>query len=85
VTRPTSRIPGIRFLHSPGPTHLPDAVLDAMHRQPMDLGDPRVDELIAACETGLKRVLRTQASDVFLYACNGHGAWEAVIVNLIAP
>lgn len=85
MTRPTTRIPGIRFLHSPGPTHLPDAVLDAMHRQPMDLGDPRVDELIATCETGLKRVLRTEASDVFLYACNGHGAWEAVIVNLIAP
>jgi alanine-glyoxylate transaminase / serine-glyoxylate transaminase / serine-pyruvate transaminase len=80
-----SRIPGIRFLHSPGPTHLPDAVLDAMHRQPMDLGDPRVDRLVEACETGLRRVLRTEASDVYLYACNGHGAWEAVIANLIAP
>jgi hypothetical protein len=41
MTRPT-RIPGRRFLHSPGPTHLPDEVLDAMHRQPMDLGDPRL-------------------------------------------
>ena len=80
-----SRIPGIRFLHSPGPTHVPDAVLDAMHRQPMDLGDPRVDRLIEACERGLKRVLQTEASDVYLYACNGHGAWEAVIANLIAP
>jgi alanine-glyoxylate transaminase/serine-glyoxylate transaminase/serine-pyruvate transaminase len=80
-----SRIPGIRFLHSPGPTHIPDAVLDAMHRQPMDLGDPRVDRLIAACEAGLKQVLRTRQSDVYLYACNGHGAWEAVIANLIAP
>ena len=80
-----TRIPGIRFLHSPGPTHLPDAVLDAMHRQPMDLGDPRVDELIADCEAGLRRVLRTEASDIFLYACNGHGTWEAVVANLIAP
>jgi len=80
-----SRIPGIRFLHSPGPTHIPDAVLDAMHRQSMDLGDPRVDRLIAVCEAGLKRVLQTEASDVYLYACNGHGAWEAVIANLIAP
>ena len=80
-----TRIPGIRFLHSPGPTHVPDAVLDAMHRQPMDLGDPRVDELIAACEAGLKRILQTGRSDVYLYACNGHGAWEAAIANLIAP
>jgi alanine-glyoxylate transaminase/serine-glyoxylate transaminase/serine-pyruvate transaminase len=51
----------------------------------MDLGDPRVDDLIADCEAGLKRVLKTDASDVFLYSCNGHGAWEAVIANLIAP
>ena len=85
MTRKQSRIPGIRFLHSPGPTHLPDEVLDAMHRQPMDLGDPRVDELVADCESGLRRVLHTDSSDVFLYACNGHGAWEAAIVNLIGP
>lgn len=80
-----TRIPGQRFLHSPGPTHIPDAVLDAMHRQPMDLGDPRVDRLIADCESGLKRLLQTEDSDVYLFACNGHGAWEAVIANLIAP
>jgi len=85
VTVKPSRIPGIRFLHSPGPTHLPDEVLDAMHRQPMDLGDPRVDDLIATCEVGLREMLHTRHSNVFLYACNGHGAWEAAIVNLIAP
>jgi alanine-glyoxylate transaminase/serine-glyoxylate transaminase/serine-pyruvate transaminase len=56
-----------------------------MHRQSMDLGDPRVDRLIEVCEVGLKRVLQTKASDVYLYACNGHGAWEAAIANLIAP
>jgi alanine-glyoxylate transaminase/serine-glyoxylate transaminase/serine-pyruvate transaminase len=76
------RIPGRRFLHSPGPTPLPDAVLHAMSVQPMDLGDPRVDANVAACEQGLKRLLHTEASDLFLYASNGHGVWEAVIENL---
>ena len=79
------RIPGTRFLHSPGPTHLPDAVLDAMHRQPMDLADPRVAANIAACEAGLQRLLGTAAAEVFFYAANGHGAWEVVIQNLLAP
>lgn len=79
------RIPGHRFLHSPGPTHVPDAVLAAMSRQPMDLADPRVNQVIAACEDGLKRLLQTERSQVFLFATNGHGAWESVIVNLIAP
>ncbi len=79
------RIPGRRLLHSPGPTPLPDEVLDAMRRQPMDLGDPRVNANIAACEQGLRRLLHSDAAEVFFYAANGHGAWEAVIVNLLPP
>jgi len=77
--------PGVRLLHSPGPSNVPKAVLDAMTNQPMDMGDPRVDACVDACETGLKNLLKTQAADVFFYAANGHGAWEAMIVNLLAP
>jgi len=62
---------------------VPDEVLWAMNRQPMDLGDPRVDSSIKACETGLRRLLQTEAADVFLYASNGHGVWEAVVENLL--
>ena len=83
MNTPNSRIPGRRFLHSPGPTPVPDEVLWAMCRQPMDLADPRVDSTIAACEVGLKRLLGTAQGDVFLYASNGHGVWEAVVENLL--
>ncbi len=82
---PSPRIPGHRFLHSPGPTRVPDEVREAMSRQPMDLGDPRVDALIATCETGLKRLLGTADAHVFIYSANGHGAWEAAIANLVGP
>jgi len=84
-SQPPGRIPGDRFLHSPGPTHIPAEVLNAMHRQPMDHGDPRLEQLIAVCETGLRRLLQTDQADVFLYISNGHGAWEATIENLLAP
>ena len=80
-----TRIPGRRLLHSPGPTPLPDAVQDALRRQPMDLGDPRVSANIEACEQGLKRLLHKADADVFFYASNGHGVWEAVIINLLPP
>lgn len=80
-----TRIPGRRLLHSPGPTPVPDAVMQAMSNQPLDLGDPRVNTTIAACEQGLKRLLHTAAAEVFLYAANGHGVWEAAIENLAAP
>jgi len=85
MSTPEPRIPGRRFLHSPGPTPLPDAVLHAMSVQPMDLGDPRVSANIAACERGLRGLLQSDAADVFMYASNGHGVWEAVIQNLAAP
>jgi alanine-glyoxylate transaminase/serine-glyoxylate transaminase/serine-pyruvate transaminase len=81
----TPRIPGQRLLHSPGPTRLPDEVLHAMSRQPMDLADPRLDAIISACEGGLKQLLRAGDAELFMYAANGHGAWEALVVNLIAP
>ena len=81
----TQRIPGHRSLHSPGPTRVPDEVVHAMSRQPMDLADPRLEAVIEACESGLKRLLQTRDAQVFMYSANGHGAWEAAIMNLIAP
>ncbi len=82
---PNPRIPGLRLLHSPGPTRVPDEVVHAMARQPTDLADPRVPSLIAACESGMKRLLQTERAEVFFYAANGHGGWEAIISNLVAP
>ena len=77
------RIPGRRLLQSPGPTPVPDEVLHAMARQPMDMGDPRLDDTIAACESGLRGLLHSDGAEVFFYATNGHGAWEAVVENLV--
>src|SRR5471030_1656990 len=89
MTRPeeysSPRIPGERFLHAPGPTHIPAEVLNAIHRQPMDHGDPRLDQMIAICDAGLRRLLQTARSDIYMYASNGHGIWEATTENLLAP
>jgi alanine-glyoxylate transaminase / serine-glyoxylate transaminase / serine-pyruvate transaminase len=82
---PPLRIPGERLLHAPGPTHIPAEVLNAMHRQALDHGDPRLDAVIANCESGIKRLLKTSAAELFMYTANGHGIWEAVTENLLAP
>ncbi|HSS28196.1 MAG TPA: aminotransferase class V-fold PLP-dependent enzyme, partial [Usitatibacter sp.] len=81
----TVHIPGERLLHAPGPTHIPGEVLNAMHRQPMDHADPRLDAIIANIEAGLRRLLKTSQAELFLYTANGHGVWEAVTENLLAP
>ena len=83
---PSPRQPGVAFLHAPGPTRLPPSVAQALGTQPMELGDPALDGLIADCEQGLARLFGAgPGTELFLYAANGHGAWEAVITNLVAP
>ncbi len=75
---------GHEFLHAPGPTHIPDRVLAAMHRQPLDLVDERLKEISRTVFADLKAVFRT-AGHVFVYAANGHGGWEAALTNVCAP
>jgi alanine-glyoxylate transaminase / serine-glyoxylate transaminase / serine-pyruvate transaminase len=85
MSLPKPRVPGRRLLHAPGPSPIPDEVLHAMSVQNMDLADPRVDESIAACEAGLRRVLGTQPTTrVLMFISNGHGVWESVVQNLAA-
>jgi alanine-glyoxylate transaminase/serine-glyoxylate transaminase/serine-pyruvate transaminase len=75
---------GHEFLHSPGPTHIPDRVLAAMHRQPLDLVDRRLKEIAHSCFADLADVFRTSGR-VFIYAANGHGGWEAALANICVP
>ena len=75
---------GHEFLHAPGPTHIPDRVLAAMHRQPYDLVDKRLKEIAHSCFADLAGVFRTKGR-VFIYASNGHGGWEAALANICVP
>lgn len=80
--RPIKR--GRKLLNTPGPTHVPDRVLNAMHRQTMDLSDPEFLDASMSCFEDLKRVFKTEG-EIFLYASNGHGGWEAALVNVLQP
>ena len=53
-----------------------------MHRPAVDLVDSDFMAVTDSCFADLARVFRTD-SRVFLYASNGHGAWEAALVNLL--
>ena len=72
---------GRQFFFNPGPTHIPDRVLGAMHRATIDfLSDEFLAELNET-HAALKRVLRTK-QHLLLHAANGHGAWEAALANV---
>ncbi len=77
-------MPGRMFLQTPGPTNIPDDVLSAMHRPAEDFSAPEFIETMTRMFAELKTLFGTEG-EVFAYIANGHGAWEASIVNLLSP
>lgn len=76
---------GRHFLQIPGPTNVPERVLQAMDRAVPDHRGRELPELTYECVEGLKRVFGTTAGDVVFYSGSGSSAWEASIVNTLRP
>jgi alanine-glyoxylate transaminase / serine-glyoxylate transaminase / serine-pyruvate transaminase len=76
-------MPGRHFLHVPGPTNVPDRILNAMRVAMEDHRSPAFPELTLPLFEGLKRVLRTTTGRAFIFPSSGTGAWEAVLTNTL--
>ena len=74
---------GREFLAVPGPTTIPDEVLQAMQRPAVELYSPPLVELTDSLLRDLKRVFGT-AGQTYIYIANGHGAWEAALTNVLS-
>ncbi len=74
---------GREFLSIPGPTTVPDEVLGAMHRPAIDIYSGALLDITASCMDDLPRVFRTRGR-TYIYVANGHGAWEAALVNVLS-
>lgn len=71
------------ILVTPGPTTIPDEVLGAMHRPPIDLYSKELEEITQGCLSDLRSIFST-TGDVYIYPANGHGAWEAALANVLS-
>jgi alanine-glyoxylate transaminase/serine-glyoxylate transaminase/serine-pyruvate transaminase len=74
---------GRDFLSIPGPTTVPDAVLNAMHRPAVDIYSGPLLAVTETCLADLRKVFRTRGQ-TYIYAANGHGAWEAALTNVLS-
>ncbi|MGR3759907.1 pyridoxal-phosphate-dependent aminotransferase family protein [Roseobacteraceae bacterium NS-SX3] len=75
---------GRQYLAIPGPSVVPDQVLQAMHRAAPNIYAGELIEMTAGLIPDLRRVARTR-HDVAVYIANGHGAWEAALANTLKP
>lgn len=74
---------GRELLAMPGPTNIPDAVLSAMHRPAIDIYAGELVGMTDHCLDGLRTVFATEGNP-YIYAANGHGAWEAALSNVLS-
>ena len=75
---------GRDILAIPGPSIIPDRVLNAMHRPAPNIYEGELIEMTETVIADLQRVARTDGA-VAIYIGNGHAAWEAAIANILAP
>ena len=74
---------GRALLATPGPTNIPDRVLQAMMRPAEELHTAAIVDLTSSLLGDLQKLFRT-SGQTYLYACNGHGAWEATLTNVLS-
>jgi alanine-glyoxylate transaminase / serine-glyoxylate transaminase / serine-pyruvate transaminase len=75
---------GRHFLQIPGPTNVPDRVLQAIAFPTIDHRGPEFGDLGKQVVAGMKRVFQTDGT-VVIYPSSGTGAWEAALVNTLSP
>lgn len=75
---------GRSYLAIPGPSVMPDAVLQAMHRASPNIYEGELVDMTYDILADLKHVARTR-QNVAIYIGNGHAAWEAALSNVLDP
>ncbi len=75
---------GRQYLAIPGPSVIPDSVLQAMHRASPNIYEGELHDLTHSVIPDLKSVAMTD-QNVAIYIGNGHAAWEAALANVLAP
>ena len=75
---------GRHFLQVPGPSNVPDRVLQAMAAPTIDHRGPQFRELAREVLDGLAGIVGT-TQPVVVYPASGTGAWEAALANTLSP
>lgn len=72
------------YLMVPGPTAVPERVLQATHRPLVNHRGALYEEMFSRITAGLKTIFRTR-QDVLVFPAAGTGMLEAAVVNTLSP
>ena len=77
--------PGRFHIAIPGPTNIPDRILNAMHISSEDQRNPEIPDLTIPLYKDVKKVFKSEKGTIFLFPGSGTGAWESAIINTMSP
>ena len=75
---------GRHFLQIPGPSNVPDRILQAIGQPTIDHRGPKFQKISEEVLTGLRRIFKT-SDPVIMFPTSGTGAWEASLLNTLSP
>ena len=68
----------------PGPTNMPEALRRACDMPTLDHRSPLFGQILQPALAGVKKVLKTESAEVFLFPSTGTGGWETAITNCLS-
>jgi len=77
--------PGRNYLFAPGPTHIPNEVMNAMVVPQEDHRAPDLPELVLPLLKDLNKIFQTKKGQTFIFPATGTAGWEIAITNTLSP
>ncbi len=76
---------GRNHLYIPGPTNVPNEILNAMHVAMEDHRSPIFPKLMTPLLEDLKKIFRTETGQAFIFPATGTAGWEIALTNTLNP
>jgi alanine-glyoxylate transaminase / serine-glyoxylate transaminase / serine-pyruvate transaminase len=78
-------MPGRNFLFIPGPTNIPERIMNAMHISQEDMRALDLPRFTLPLFEDVKQIFKSQTGQVFIFPASGTGGWEAAVTNTLSP
>ncbi len=69
----------------PGPTNMPEILRKAVDMPTIDHRSPLFGQILHPALAGVKKVLKSDSAQIFVFPSTGTGGWETALTNTLSP
>ncbi len=68
----------------PGPTNMPEEIRKSIYMPTIDHRSPLFGEILHPALAGVKKVLKSETAEIFVFPSTGTGGWETALTNTLS-